>query len=370
MPLRVLPPGSFPLTLPSVARSALGHRDAVERFETALAARLGGGACLAISSGRAALYLALRVLSSASSRRVVVVPAYTCYTVPAAVVKAGLRVRPCDIDPETLDFDPASLRDSVRDDVLAVVAAGLYGIPADLAAVRSIASSHGAYVIDDAAQCFGAAAFGQSSGGEGDLGVTSFGRGKGLSTYEGGALVSRDPEHVRAARALLGAEASSGHGGSVMLKAVGYSVFQRPRLYGLIRRIPALKLGVTVFDPGFEVGPLGRFQAALGLEALTIVDRVIAARRQSADFYVGRLDSVRGLARVRVPEGRLPVWLRFPLLAASRDIRERFLAGADAAGLGVSASYPRAVTQIPELAAGLAEPNPSCPERRESPGPW
>ena len=336
--------------------------DAISRFERSFALRLGVSDCVAMSSGRAALYLALRVLASKSTRRVVIVPAYTCYTVPAAVVRAGLLARPCDVDPETLDYDRDALRVAVRDDVLAVVATGLYGVPANLRVVRSAASRHGAGVIDDAAQCFGAAADGRPCGSEGDFGVSSFGRGKGLSTYEGGALVSSDPDGIRSARAMLAAEPAGRVGSvSVALKAAGYSIFQRPRMYGLLRGIPSLKLGASVFDPGFEVAPMGRFQAALGLEALAIVDRVIAAQRQRAAFYLTRLPAITGLSTPRVAEASHPAWLRFPVLGADRGMRDRLFASTSTAGLGVSVSYPRALTQLPQLASELADGPMSCP---------
>ena len=66
-----------------------------------------------VSSGSAALALALTALKSQSTRTEVVIPAYTCFSLPAAILKAGLRPVPCDIDPVTFDFDHALLRQTM-----------------------------------------------------------------------------------------------------------------------------------------------------------------------------------------------------------------------------------------------------------------
>jgi dTDP-4-amino-4,6-dideoxygalactose transaminase len=57
------------------------------------------------SSGKAALFLILKGLSLLRSRKKVLIPAYTCYSVPSAIVKSGLEIALCDVDPETLDFE-------------------------------------------------------------------------------------------------------------------------------------------------------------------------------------------------------------------------------------------------------------------------
>src|SRR6185312_678452 len=58
-----------------------------------------------VSSGKAALTVILKALAASSRRRRVIVPAYTCFSVPAAIVRAGLEVVLCDVEPETLDFN-------------------------------------------------------------------------------------------------------------------------------------------------------------------------------------------------------------------------------------------------------------------------
>jgi len=317
---------------------------------------------LLASSGRTALCAALQAFGAASARSVVVVPAYTCYEVAAAAVRAGLRVRLCDVDPETLDLEPDALRRALRDDVLAVVVAGLYGLPARVPLARKAAESAGARVVDDAAQCFGAALDGRACGSLGHCGITSFGRGKSLSTYEGGALFTKDAALAQRARSFLprGSPGPAVRFG-LALKSLGYSVFQHPRLYAWIVRLPGLGLGRTVFDPAFELRGITLLQAALGSDALERFDDVAQARNQRAARYLRDLAGSSDLRLPRVADGAQPVWTRFPLLVPDRARRAAILDASSSEGLGVSASYPAALSSLEALRPHLAEDNVACP---------
>ncbi len=361
MPSRVLPPAGFPLALSSVSRAILPPHDVLARFERSLARRFGVSGCVLASSGRAALSAAIEALAERSSRTVVVVPAYTCYTVPAAVVRAGLRVLPCDIDPFTLDFAPASLGRALRDDVLAVIAVGLYGLPADLPATRHAAVAHGSFVIDDAAQCFGGELDGVRCGAGGDLGLLSFGRGKGLTTLEGGALLSDDVDAIDAARGYLDGSAPRSSSLELAARAAAYAVLRRPALFALVHGIQALGLGLSVFDPAFERAPMGRAAAALGAAAIERVDDVIQAQRERAARYLDRLRPLRGLTVPTVRPGAEPVWLRFPILVEHPEMRRELLSRLTAQGLGATGSYPAALSCLDELRPHLAHGAAPCP---------
>src|SRR6185436_2116963 len=112
--------------------------------------------CLALSSGRAAFSVSLRALGRlAPSRRNVIIPAYTSYSVPAAVVNSGFGLVLCDVDPVTLDFKLEDLEALVDEDTLAVTPNHLFGFPSDMDAITAIAKRGGAYVLEDTAQALG-----------------------------------------------------------------------------------------------------------------------------------------------------------------------------------------------------------------------
>ena len=106
---RTLPPAAAPIyphdILSGIKALFNGHRE-LERFEAELKDYCGMRHCFLLSSGKAALTFILEALREIRPERdEVLIPAFTCYSVPSAIVRAGLRVRLCDINPETLDFD-------------------------------------------------------------------------------------------------------------------------------------------------------------------------------------------------------------------------------------------------------------------------
>ena len=146
-----------------------------------------------MSTGRAAMTLAFQAMKRAArdpNRVEVIVPGYTCYSVPAAIERAGLVPRLCDVDPATLSPDLESLADLDFGRVLAIVSANLYGLPNALDDLESLARRHGIFMLDDAAQALGARYQGRPVGSFGDVGLFSFDKGKNITTLQGGVLVS------------------------------------------------------------------------------------------------------------------------------------------------------------------------------------
>src|SRR5687767_9164577 len=99
---RTLPPAAAPFSWRDLGYGAAAlftPRRSVQRLEEEIRAHFAVRDVFLVSSGTAALTLTLMALKSLSPRTEVVIPAYTCFSVPAAVLKAGLRPVPCDIDP-------------------------------------------------------------------------------------------------------------------------------------------------------------------------------------------------------------------------------------------------------------------------------
>src|SRR5262249_30572436 len=125
--------------------------------------------------------------AASPGRDEVLVPAYTCWTVPASVVRAGLRVRLVDVDPVSLDLDPAALAAAPTGRLASVIATHLFARTSDVAAVAMALAARdpGVRIVEDAAQAWPA------SGGHSAWPVVlSFGRGKALPLGGGGALLA------------------------------------------------------------------------------------------------------------------------------------------------------------------------------------
>jgi perosamine synthetase len=364
-PFRLVAPAGAPLPVGAVLRSALPVPTQGDPDE-AMRARLGVRHVFCASSGRAALTIVLRAMQAGSRRREVVIPAYTCYSVPSAVVRAGLTIRLCDVDPKTLDLDFRALAGIDLAKVLCIVPSSLYGLPGDLAALEAIARTSATLVVDDAAQSLGATQDGRSCGTFGEAGFYSLGRGKGITTMGGGILVTRHDDLAgRIAQELeaLPPPTASQTVGAVAASLI-YAGLLAPSRYWLVDRLPFLELGVSRFEPDFPIARLSTYQRRLAAHLLTLVDSYNSIRRRHAERLRSGIDGVESIEIPRAVPGADPVYQRFPML--TRDTRHRtdLLARLRAAGIAASASYPAAVSDIPGIARYLASDQEPCPGAR------
>jgi dTDP-4-amino-4,6-dideoxygalactose transaminase len=301
-----------------------------------------------VSSGKAALTLSFQALTKIRLGNRVLIPAYTCYSVPAAVIRAGLEPVLFDVDPRTLDFDEASLRRGLgQPGVIGVVPTHLFGVPSDVAHVNALAGERGVLVVEDAAQAFGLSdGQGRKLGTLGDLGVFSFARGKHLTAGSGGMMVTRSPEIAAACDALCGAlpAAATAQSLKILAALAVMSVFATPWLYWLPAGLPFLKLGETSYDPDFALSNL----PATAVGALHRWRSRLERANQQRQLVV---DGWRREAGFPDMPGRRGPLLRFPVVLSSTERRNRLLEQTRNAGLGVSTMYPNPVHLVPELAA-------------------
>jgi dTDP-4-amino-4,6-dideoxygalactose transaminase len=357
--MRLVPPAGAPLPVRTIVRALAPSGDA----GAVVRARLGVPYAFWVSSGRAALTVLLQALRSGSSRHEVVIPAYTCFSVPSAIARAGLTIRLCDVDPKTLDLDLSALVRLDLSRALCIVPSSLYGMPGDLVSMEGIARSAGAALVDDAAQCLGALQDGRPCGTFGDAGFYSLGRGKGITTMGGGILVTRRMDLARSLEHELRALPRPGTR-EIVAAVVGslvYSGMLAPSRYWLVDRLPFLELGSSRFDPAFPMTRLSAYQQRLAQWLLPRVDTYNAIRRRHAEGLRSGVDGVEGVELPRSVAGSRPVSLRFPLLARDTAHRSDLLARLRAGGISASPSYPTAIGDIPGIARHLAPDQAPCP---------
>jgi dTDP-4-amino-4,6-dideoxygalactose transaminase len=338
------PPAAAPLTVTDLLRGLLGlglGRRYRKQLEQELREYFGVRYVFLVSSGKAGLALVLSALRRISDRREVVIPAYTCFSVPSAVVKAGLRVRPCEVNPKTGDFDLGELPRVVSDATLCVIPTHLFGIAADVESVREICRARGVFVVEDAAQAMGVRHRGQLLGTLGDAGLFSLGRGKNITCGSGGIVLCDSPRLGVALAAEYGRLEDPGLIRSVRNAALvaGMWALGRPFLYWLPAGLPFLGLGRTCFYRDFHLGRLGGFEAGL----------LGRWRKRLEDGNHGRLESARELQRAAGCEtGDVP-YLRLPLVMPSRVARDALCELSRRRGLGMAMMYPTSIGEIPEL---------------------
>jgi dTDP-4-amino-4,6-dideoxygalactose transaminase len=358
--LSFVAPAGAPVAISEIMRSAAaatfgrGERDGNLQI---LAERLKVGHAFGAASGRSALAVILRSLSRLRpDRRTVALPAYTCFTVPAAVVRAGLRILPVEIDPVTLDFNFEGLNRLPGESLLCIVSSNLFGLANNAPCIHAAARARGAFFIDDAAQALGATLHGFPAGTLGDVGFYSFGRGKALTAVEGALIVTNSDEIAAAIReeAEKLPSGSMFHSAKLLFQMLVYSAFLRPRLYWVPNALPFLKLGSTEFDPAFPEFRMPALVQGLLPRLMDKLDEFNRIRRQNA---LALTKALEGNATFAVPKPRadcLPNYIRFPLIARDNAARDRTVRELRARGIGASPFYPSAVCDIEGIAPHMA----------------
>lgn len=289
----------------------------VRAFEQEAASALGVPHAVGVSSGTDALLASLLALGIGPGDDVVTT-AYSFFATAAAIARTGATPVFADIDLDTWNIDPRRLSEAITPRTKAIVVVHLFGRPCDMRAVTRVAARHHLYVVEDAAQAFGARAPEGPAGGLGDAGCFSFFPTKNLGALGDGGLVTTHSEAIAdRVRLLRGQGARPKHvhvelGGNFRLDAL---------------------------------------QAALLREKLPHLDRWTAARRRNAEHYA-QLFSTAGLAPSdlafprEVPEGH--VFHQYVIRTPRRDALRTHLARH---GIATEVYYPLPLPLQPAFSA-------------------
>ena len=290
----------------------------VENFISTLAENTGNPNCFLTSSGRSALAIILMTLKKGSNRSKVILPAYTCPTVAQAVLRAGLKPVFCDVSPTTLDMDRNSLSELLDQEVLAVIPTHLYGLAQDISDLVQIGRELEIYVIEDAAQAFGASVNEQMVGNAGDFGFYSLGRGKCIPTGHGGVIVTSDrfvPNVIETIQETI--QPGLKRDPASLVTYLAYGLATTPFGWWFIFRSP-----MNPAQAGMEIESLPPLifesfsisQAGIGLSILKRIDQINALRRENARRLIGLLANFEFVQIPKTPAESEPVFLRFPII--------------------------------------------------------
>jgi dTDP-3-amino-3,4,6-trideoxy-alpha-D-glucose transaminase len=292
----------------------------VDAFEREFAAASGAQYAVGTGNGTDALALILRGLGVGPGDEVITTALSAAYTA-LAIVMAGARPVFADIDPERMTLDPASVERVITERTAAILPVHLYGQPADLPALASLASRHGLALVEDCCQAHLATCEGRAVGTFGAAGAFSFYPTKNLGALgDGGAVLTND---ARLAQRI-----------------------KRLRNGGQSDRYHHIELGVN--------SRLDEMQAAILRARLAYLPSRTARRRALAAAYRAGLAGAPDLA---VPPERDAghVYHLFPVRSARRtDLQERLRT----AGVETLVHYPLA---IPEQPAFASEREAKCP---------
>jgi perosamine synthetase len=169
----------------SSGRLSLGPM--VDRFEHLLAERVGAERVAAVSSGTAGLHLAVRIAGVQPGDEVITTP-FSFVASANAILYDGAIPAFVDVDPATLNLDPAAVEAAVNERTKAIMAVDIFGYPAELGVLRDVADRHGLELIEDACEALGAEYRGRPVGSFGHPAVFAFYPNKQMTTGEGGAV--------------------------------------------------------------------------------------------------------------------------------------------------------------------------------------
>lgn len=287
----------------------------VARLEADLAAFSGAKHVVACASGTDALLMVL-MARKIGPGDAVICPTFTFCATGEVVALLGATPVFVDVDETTFNIDPASLRDGIAVakkrglKPRAVIPVDLFGQPADLDAISAIAEAEGMFVLDDAAQSFGASYKGQPLGTFGLATATSFFPAKPLGCFgDGGAIFTDDAELAETLR-------------SVRVHGQGSDKYDNVRL-GLTARIDTI-------------------QAAILIEKLKIFPDEIAARNAAAKRYNEGLGNA--VIVPRVEQNRTSVWAQYTIRLPDGG-RDALAATLKAQGIPTAIYYPKSLHQ-------------------------
>jgi dTDP-4-amino-4,6-dideoxygalactose transaminase len=248
-----------------------------EQLEAALCEYLGVDHVALFTNGTIALITALQALRITGE---VITTPYSFVATSHSLLWNGIKPVFVDIDPDTLNLDPAKIEAAITPQTTAIMPVHCYGHPCDVGAIQRITDTYNLRVIYDAAHAFGVENDDGSILKHGDLSVLSFHATKVFNTFEGGAIVCPDLK----TKLRIDQLKNFGHAGEL-----------------------------TVVAPGIN-GKMSEFNAALGLLQLKHVDVALAQRKAIDAAYRERLDGVKGIRCLRQPSERVPNFAYFPIL--------------------------------------------------------
>jgi dTDP-4-amino-4,6-dideoxygalactose transaminase len=296
----------------------------VRELEKGFADFLEVPACVGVANGTDALVLALRALGMKAGDEVIV-PAFSFFATAEAVAWLGGVPVFADVDPETLNLDPADAAARVTERTVGILGVHLYGRPFDVDAILALCAKRGLWLIEDAAQAHGARWKGKRVGSFGQLAAWSFYPTKNLGCFgDGGAVSGTDADLVRHV---------------YLLANHGQTSRYHHTLVGVNSRLDSL-------------------QAAVLNCRLVYLEQDNARRRELACRYYGGLTGVGDLRLLPDREGVTSVYHQMTIRSERRDDLMEHL---KTQGIASSVHYPSTLDQQPALEGLVSVPEGSLP---------
>jgi perosamine synthetase len=281
----------------------------IDQFEALLAERVGAPYAAAVSSGTAGLHLLSITAGIGAGDEVITSPYSFAASANCFIYEGGVPVF-ADIDPRTLNLDPAAVEAAVTEKTKAIVGVDIYGRSCELDELRAIADRHGLAFMSDACEALGAEYKGAPLGSHGVPAVFAFYPNKQMTTAEGGIVTTHSEEEWRVIRSLR----NQGRGDSG----------------GWLEHV---RLGFNY--------RMSDVAAAMGVGQLERFDEILAARSRVASTYTELLRDIDGV-ELPCPDDtdHIRSWFVYVVLLPDNSTRERVITTFERESIGYNRYLP------------------------------
>jgi perosamine synthetase len=279
----------------------------IDRFEELFAERVGAPYAAAVSSGTAGLHLLCRTAGLGPGDEAITSPYSFVASANCAIYEGATPVF-ADIDPRTLNLDPAAVEAAITPRTKAVIAVDIFGYPCELDPLRELCERHGLALIQDACEALGASYRGRPVGSHGPSAVFALYPNKQITTGEGGVVTTHSEEEWRLLKSLRN-QGRADSGGWLEHARLGFNY-----------RIDDVR-------------------AAIGIGQLEKLDEILSLRRAAAERYAELLREVAGLELPLEDDAdHVRSWFVYVVRLPEDADRERVIASLERSGVA-SARY-------------------------------
>jgi perosamine synthetase len=305
----------------------------IERFEEMIAERVGAPYAAAVSSGTAGLHMLAHIAGLGPGDEAITSPLSFVSSANCFIFEGATPVF-ADVDPRTLNMDPAALEAAITERTKAVVAVDMFGFPCELDEIRAICEQRGLVLIEDSAEALGAEYKGRPIGSHGASGVFGFYPNKQLATGEGGIVFTHSEEEWQLLKSLRN-QGRDYRGGAW---------FHHVRL-------------------GFNYRWTD-VQAAIGIGQLEKLDRLLTLRAEVAERYNRLLEDVEVEPLCADDAEHRRSWFVYVVALPAGADRDRVMAELRTRGIG-TAEYVPCVHLQPYMRETYGFAEGACPVAEE-----
>lgn len=272
----------------------------VENFEKQFAKYVHSKYAVAVSNCTTALHLAL-IIAGVKKNDEILVPSFTFVATANVIVETGATPIFVDVDERTFNINPKDIEGKITKQTKAIIIVDQVGLPSDFKTIKKLASKHGLLIIEDAACAIGSMYKKKRVGENADITCFSFHPRKLISTGEGGMITTNIKEYAEKAR---------------MLRSHGASISDRQR-HG------SKKVSIETYkEAGFNYR-MTDIQAAIGLEQLKKLPKILSKRKLLAERYNKKLGMVNMIEIPYIPSYATPNWQSYIVTLITKKLSQR-----------------------------------------------